>query len=161
MEQTFLSRLTYDDGEGEGQDQTRKFKLYQRARHVFEEASRVQEFRRICQSTTANRSPNDDHHKTIDNLINRLGQLMNESHESCRDLYECSHPKLNQLVDIALNQGGAIGSRLTGAGWGGCTVSLVPESGAEQFESILGKHCKFLVQSGPSKGAVIYQLEQY
>ncbi|EHB18405.1 N-acetylgalactosamine kinase [Heterocephalus glaber] len=168
------------------------FKLYQRAKHVYSEAARVLQFRKVCED-----SPED--------AVAQLGELMNQSHRSCRDLYECSCPELDQLVDIcrimeqgrgegppavpfpgwgrrswcqpsprcscpsaslyrdaatresqlalsalrpcpekpqrsspALQHGarqagqgrgtsGAQGSRLTGAGWGGCTVSLVPE----------------------------------
>ena len=57
---------------------------------------------------------------------------MDESQASCRDLYQCSCPELDALV--AVNKGaGAIGSRLTGAGWGGCTVSLVREGDVAGF----------------------------
>uniref|UniRef100_A0A2D4NT18 GHMP kinase C-terminal domain-containing protein n=1 Tax=Micrurus surinamensis TaxID=129470 RepID=A0A2D4NT18_MICSU len=95
------------------------FKLYQRAKHVYAEAARVLEFKDICV-----RAPDD--------AISLLGDLMNQSHASCRDLYECSCPELDQLVDICL-QFGAVGSRLTGAGWGGCTVSMVPVDKLERF----------------------------
>uniref|UniRef100_A0A2D4GLB0 GHMP kinase C-terminal domain-containing protein n=1 Tax=Micrurus corallinus TaxID=54390 RepID=A0A2D4GLB0_MICCO len=95
------------------------FKLYQRAKHVYAEAARVLEFKDICVQAP-------------DDAISLLGDLMNESHASCRDLYECSCPELDQLVDICL-QFGAVGSRLTGAGWGGCTVSMVPVDKLERF----------------------------
>lgn len=50
-----------------------------------------------------------------DSSPKELGQLMNQSHDSLRDLYECSHPKLDALV-TATRQSGALGARLTGAG---------------------------------------------
>jgi len=53
-----------------------------------------------------------------------LGQLMNSSHDSLRDLFEASHPDVDHLVDTARSVPGVLGSRLTGAGWGGCTVTL-------------------------------------
>ncbi|KAM3925568.1 N-acetylgalactosamine kinase [Leptodactylus fuscus] len=88
------------------------FKLYQRAKHVYSEAARVLAFKKVCDDAPAN-------------AVQLLGDLMNQSHVSCRDMYECSCSELDQLVDICLKSG-AIGSRLTGAGWGGCTVSMVP-----------------------------------
>ncbi|KAM5336898.1 N-acetylgalactosamine kinase isoform 1-T1 [Glossophaga mutica] len=95
------------------------FKLYQRAKHVFSEAARVLQFKKICEEAP-------------DNTVELLGELMNQSHVSCRDLYECSCPELDQLVDVCRTFG-AQGSRLTGAGWGGCTVSLVPTDKLPSF----------------------------
>ncbi len=79
--------------------------------------------------------------------IEELGELMNASHISCRDLYQISCPELDTLVEIN-QRAGAIGSRLTGAGFGGCTISLVPseiipaylkEVGDEYYRSIMGR----------------------
>ncbi|XP_078386400.1 N-acetylgalactosamine kinase isoform X4 [Cetorhinus maximus] len=95
------------------------FKLYQRAKHVYSEARRVLQFKTVCDETPAN-------------ALQLLGELMNQSHVSCRDMYECSCPELDQLVDICM-QSGAVGSRLTGAGWGGCTVSMVPTNKLDSF----------------------------
>ncbi|XP_023789752.1 N-acetylgalactosamine kinase isoform X1 [Cyanistes caeruleus] len=95
------------------------FKLYQRAKHVYSEAARVLEFQKICSEAPAN-------------ALQLLGELMKQSHISCREMYECSCPELDRLVDICL-QFGAIGSRLTGAGWGGCTVSMVPTDKLNTF----------------------------
>uniref|UniRef100_A0A2I3TRY2 Galactokinase 2 n=2 Tax=Pan TaxID=9596 RepID=A0A2I3TRY2_PANTR len=95
------------------------FKLYQRAKHVYSEAARVLQFKKICEEAP-------------ENMVQLLGELMNQSHMSCRDMYECSCPELDQLVDIC-RKFGAQGSRLTGAGWGGCTVSIVPADKLPSF----------------------------
>jgi galactokinase len=64
----------------------------------------------------------------------RFGELMNESHESLRFDYEVSSRELDVLVGAARSVDGCLGSRLTGAGFGGCTVSLVRAEAAEAFE---------------------------
>ena len=63
---------------------------------------------------------------------------MNESQTSCRDLYNCSCPEIDELTEIA-KKNGAYGSRLTGAGWGGCTVSLIAETETEKFIETMKK----------------------
>jgi galactokinase len=65
--------------------------------------------------------------------IQRFGELMVASHRSLRDDYEVSIPELDQLVEAELRHG-AIGARLTGAGFGGSTVALVEESKYEDFK---------------------------
>ena len=62
-----------------------------------------------------------------------FGKLMNQSHESLRELYEVSCRELDALVDAALKIPGVYGSRMTGAGFGGCTVSLVADDAVEDF----------------------------
>jgi galactokinase len=62
-----------------------------------------------------------------------LGGFMFASHKSLRDLYEVSTPELDSLVEIARCLPGIYGARLTGAGFGGCTVNLVDESHADEF----------------------------
>lgn len=74
-----------------------------------------------------------------DGQIEEFGRLMIASHESLRDLYEVSCAELDVLVDAALKQPGVIGSRMTGAGFGGCTVSLVKSSDVESFISNVGR----------------------
>ena len=66
-----------------------------------------------------------------------FGELMYAGHASLRDLYEVSIPELDALVDIASRLPGCLGARLTGAGFGGCTVNLVQESQAEAFAAQL------------------------
>jgi len=70
--------------------------------------------------------------------INSFGTLMNNSHDSLRDLYQVSSKPLDQLVELARQQQGVLGSRLTGAGFGGCTVSLVAEADVPVFKRDVG-----------------------
>ncbi len=81
--------------------------------------------------------------KAIDALKNgnlvEFGQLMNASHVSLRDLYEVSCEELDTLVDSALSIDGVLGSRMTGAGFGGCTVSLVKDESVDTFIEKVGK----------------------
>lgn len=61
------------------------------------------------------------------NDIAKFGELMNASHVSLRDDYEVTGIELDTLVEEAWNCPGVIGSRMTGAGFGGCTVSIVKQ----------------------------------
>lgn len=66
-----------------------------------------------------------------------FGRLMNESHNSLRDDYEVSSQELDTLVNAARECNGVIGSRLTGAGFGGCTVTLLLKTSVDQVISHL------------------------
>ena len=68
-----------------------------------------------------------------------FGRLMNECHESLRDLYEVSCPELDVMVRLARELDGCYGARLTGAGFGGCTVNLVAQANAESFAKDLAE----------------------
>ncbi|KAJ3215040.1 galactokinase [Dinochytrium kinnereticum] len=98
------------------------FELKKRARHVFSEAKRVFQFRDVCSLKVPYSG----------DLLKDLGDLMNGSQASCRDDFNCSCPELDELTSIC-RSAGAFGSRLTGAGWGGCSVSLVAEPTVASF----------------------------
>lgn len=66
--------------------------------------------------------------------INTFGTLMNASHTGLRDAYEVSCDELNILTDIAQSIDGVIGARMTGAGFGGCTVNLVYQDAVEELQ---------------------------
>ena len=68
-----------------------------------------------------------------DNNLELFGQLMIGSHDSLRDDYEVTGVELDTLVSLALKQDGVIGARMTGAGFGGCTVSIVKDKNVENF----------------------------
>jgi len=89
-----------------------------RCRHVVAENQRVLE---ACECLAGGDLPN-------------LGRLMNASHLSLRDDYEVSHPALDRLVEEASQVDGVLGARLTGAGFGGCTVNLVAEEAVPELE---------------------------
>jgi len=71
--------------------------------------------------------------------IDAFGRLMNESYDSLRDDYEVTGKELDALVDEARKIDGTVGSRMTGAGFGGCTVSIVNEDAVENFIRDVGK----------------------
>lgn len=70
--------------------------------------------------------------------IELFGQLMNQSHISLRDDYEVSCEEIDILVDLAWNTSGVIGSRITGGGFGGCTVSIVKNDAIDTFIETIG-----------------------
>jgi galactokinase len=71
--------------------------------------------------------------------LEEFGELMNASHDSLRDLYEVTGVELDTLVEQARKVEGVLGSRMTGAGFGGCTVSLVREDKVQEFIERVGK----------------------
>ena len=87
------------------------------------------------------------------NDIETFGKLMNASHVSLRDDYEVSCDEIDVLVDLAWQIPGVIGSRITGGGFGGCTVSIVKNDAVENFKSTIapaykektGIDCEFYV----------------
>jgi galactokinase len=73
------------------------------------------------------------------NELNKFGQLMTASHQSLQHLYEVSCKELDIMVEAALQCNGVLGSRMTGAGFGGCTVSLVHEDHVAELIAEVGK----------------------
>jgi galactokinase len=95
--------------------------VYRRARHIVSECERVP--RAVAM---------------LDKGDSRgFGQLMFETHASLRDDYEVSCEELDILVEIAARLPGCLGARLTGAGFGGCTVNLVEEKDSQEFMRLL------------------------
>jgi galactokinase len=107
FERVFLSTIEVDTS-----DQGGRFLLYKRVRHVFEEALRVLQVVRICRGGSGSKASADGGEKA-ETDVEIVGRLMNESHASCRDLYECSNDELNELVDVC-RRAGSVGSRLSG-----------------------------------------------
>lgn len=76
------------------------------------------------------------------NDLSTFGKLMNESHISLRDDYEVTGIELDTLVELAWNHEATIGARMTGAGFGGCTVALVKKDRAQNFIEKVGQGYK-------------------
>ncbi|EKD18606.1 uncharacterized protein L3040_003061 [Drepanopeziza brunnea f. sp. 'multigermtubi'] len=143
------------------------FKLRQRALHVFTEALRVLKFLSILENPSAARVDP----ATGTSAFNKsLGDLMNATQDSCRDVYECSCPEIDKICAIA-RQAGSYGSRLTGAGWGGCSVHLVPadkvaavrKAWEEEYYSKLDltveQKAAAVVVSKPGSGSAIFVMQ--
>jgi galactokinase len=96
---------------------------FKRASHVVTENDRVREAVKVLEHGD----------------LKYFGKLMNDSHKSLRDDYEVSSKELDTLVDIARIQPGVLGARMTGAGFGGCTVNLVEQPHAEAFSEAIRK----------------------
>ncbi|HEY0763486.1 MAG TPA: galactokinase [Pyrinomonadaceae bacterium] len=97
--------------------------VYRRCRHVITENARVL-------------SAGDALEKGD---LERFGELMAESHRSLRDDYEVSCKELDLMVELAQNSKGVYGARMTGGGFGGCTVNLVAESSVEDFKERMSR----------------------
>jgi galactokinase len=96
-------------------------RVEKRARHVVEEIERTQRAIPLLEQGD----------------MVAFGGLLNQCHASLRDLYEVSIPELDAMVEIAQNLTGCYGARLTGAGFGGCTVNLVARAQAAAFSNAL------------------------
>lgn len=105
------------------QDSIRDETVRRRAQHVVEENQRVHDSVKALK--------NGD--------LEAFGQYMNQSHDSLRYLYEVTGDELDALVEEAQRIPGTLGSRMTGAGFGGCTVSLVHEDAVERFIAEVGQ----------------------
>ena len=99
------------------QDVIKDEKIRRRARHV------ISENQRVLNAVSC----------LYKNDILQFGALMNASHESLRDNYEVTGAELDSLVEEAWKINGVIGSRMTGAGFGGCTVSIVTDEATDTF----------------------------
>jgi len=93
-------------------------KVYSRCHHVVTENGRVHSAVQAFESGD----------------LRGLGRLMSDSHRSLRDDYEVSSKELDLLVEIAMAQPGVVGARMTGGGFGGCTINLVESSAVEAFK---------------------------
>lgn len=106
-----------------------RFLLRQRSLHCFLEARRVLSFKaRLAHSG-----------KLDYTSINYLGQLLDDSQKSCQELYDNSCPEVDNICDIA-RKNGTIGSRLTGAGWGGGTVHFLPVQKVDEVKEALKRN---------------------
>lgn len=76
------------------------------------------------------------------NDIKKFGELMNASHVSLRDDYEVSCEEVDFLVETEWSVPGVIGARITGGGFGGCTVAIVENDSVENFKAVVGKAYK-------------------
>jgi len=97
--------------------------IYRRCRHVVTENARALEAGEAL----------------VSNDLNRFGQLMYESHRSLRDDYEVSCVELDLMVDLASKTEGVYGARMTGGGFGGCTVNLVAREQEENFKRFVAE----------------------
>jgi len=97
--------------------------IYKRAHHV------VSENERVLESSKALKAGE----------LEKFGKLMYESHKSLKDDYQVSSKELDILVDAASQQEGVLGARMTGAGFGGCTVNLVNAEHVEEFSKNIRK----------------------
>lgn len=103
----------------------------------FSDALRVYELRALLEQSShshanATLEEEDKHDTQGRGLLEQIGQLMNSSMDSAEQDGEFSCSELSEMVRLA-RANGAVGSRSTGAGWGGATVSLVPEPNVPEF----------------------------
>ncbi|KAF5016804.1 hypothetical protein F66182_11391 [Fusarium sp. NRRL 66182] len=155
LEKRFMSKLPV---------RAARFKLRQRALHVFDEALRVLRFMKLLENPISTGATDTTKFNT------ELGSLLNETQASCRDLYECSCPELDEICAISLREG-SYGARVTGAGWGGCSVHMVPADRVEAVTEALDREYfakrnlteeqknEAVVVSRPATGSALYYVQ--
>jgi galactokinase len=125
--------------------------MYKRAHHVVSENTRTKE---CCAALRLG-------------LWDKVGALMNASHASLRDDFAVSCKEVDILVDIAQGQPGVYGSRITGGGFGGCTVTLVQPSNVHavmeaiqtSYKAQTGIDCECFVTAHPGNGARVLAID--
>jgi galactokinase len=122
--------------------------IYKRVRHVVTENDRVKKAAGALQAAD----------------MAQFGQLMADSHRSLRDDYEVSTPELDLMVELANGQEGVYGARMTGGGFGGCTVNLVDSAHVEKVQQRLAQNYEaktglrpkiFICEASDGAGAVV------
>ena len=116
-----LRDVSLADLESHGRDMAEA--VYRRCRHVITENARV------LQAKTALENRN----------LSEFGQLMNESHRSLHDDYEVSCEELDLMVELAGEAHGVYGARMTGGGFGGCTINLVKAESCADFNDSVAR----------------------
>mmetsp|Transcript_44869 Transcript_44869/g.88539 ORF Transcript_44869/g.88539 Transcript_44869/m.88539 type:complete len:523 (+) Transcript_44869:130-1698(+) len=146
------------------------FSPRKRALHVLTESARVDDFIRVCEDLASGDGGGTK--GTREEKLQQLGGLVNGSDESLHNLFECGCAELKELTDICRATEGVLGSRLTGAGWGGCTVSLVMRDRVGSvIDSVTSRYYEkprtpplwvsddlgtYLFEASPSSGASIF-----
>lgn len=105
------------------------YHLLKRAEHTFAESLRVARFKELCADIAANPAAGP---ASADPRTAELGTLLDGSHDSLRDLFDCTVPEVEHLRDLCLKHG-SLGSRQTGGGWGGAVISLLPVDQVPDF----------------------------
>ncbi len=98
-----------------------ELELGKRISHVLSEAERVERFKSVM-----------DGEAESDAAVDKIGEILDESHKSLKEKYQCSCDEVDDVVSFC-KENGSSGSRVTGAGWGGCVLSLVHKSQLEHF----------------------------
>ena len=121
------------------------FSVKKRCRHVLTEGARVNKSKELLEAGN----------------IAEFCRLVDESHKSCAEDYEISTPEVDQLVEIC-RRSGALGARITGAGFGGCVICIVKEDNVEDLiENVTDKYYReYLKTNRPEVFEKLGRLEE-
>lgn len=127
------------------------FEVGRRMSHVFSEAVRVEDFVRVSM----------DHNSAPSVRLQQFGRILNEGQTSLKEVFESSCPEVDQVVDFC-RKSGAVGSRMTGAGWGGYTINLVPKDRASHFKHAVTEMYgnEAVVEVTPNSGGCIFAIHK-